>query len=64
MEFNQIMPDGGTFFGVGMEEYLKAIQNAPPGTLIKVGELSPGSWVKCLKCGDEMEEALKDFHSC
>lgn len=64
MEFNQAMPDGGMLFGVGLEEYIKAIQEAPEGTLIKVGELEPEQWMKCLGCGAEMSKQLTEYHEC
>lgn len=64
MEFNQALPDGGMLFGLGPEEYIKAIQNSPPNTLIFVGDLSPAPMVRCLGCGAEMDECLKDAHTC
>lgn len=64
MEYNQPLHDGGMFYGLGLDAYLQAIQNAPEGTLIKVGELEPEKWMKCEKCGAEMSVELTGYHSC
>lgn len=64
MECNQPLPDGGMLYAHGPEEYLKAIMNSPPNTLIFVGDPLPQTMVKCLGCGAEMDECLKDSHRC
>lgn len=64
MEFSQQLPDGGTFYSVGLDDYLKAIQNSPPNTLIFVGDPIPQTMVRCLRCSSEMDECLKEAHRC
>ncbi len=64
MEYNQTLPDGSVLYGLDFSEYIKAINNAPPGTLIKVGELTPAQMYRCNACGAEMDLCFTEGHKC
>lgn len=61
------MGDGG-FIGGGYDvfEYWRAIQAAPNGTWIGLGDLEDHliQWMKCDQCGAQMDAVLTQFHVC
>lgn len=61
----QVMPDGGVLFGYDYNHYMKAIHEAPPGTMFKLGEELPSmNLMKCTECEAVMDEALTSSHVC
>lgn len=61
----QVFPDGGVLFGYDYHHYMKAIEEAPPGTVYMLGdELPDMKLMKCTDCGAEMDQALTASHNC
>lgn len=58
--------DSGGFIGGGFDfnEYLRAIEHAPPNTWIDFDNLKPLQWMQCTDCGAQMDEALTKYHEC
>lgn len=56
------LPEGGEFLSFyGMADYQAAIAAAPPGTLIKLGDLEK-NLVTCTTCNEKMSRKASEFH--
>ena len=55
-------PSGGEFLSMySIADYEAAIQKAPPGTLIKLGDLE-ANIVTCTTCNSKMDRKAAEFH--
>lgn len=61
----QVLPDGGVLFGYDYTHYMKAIEEAPAGTVYMLGDELPSMrLMRCTDCGAEMDEVLTPSHVC
>jgi hypothetical protein len=56
------LPEGGEFISIySIADYEAAINAAPPGTLIKLGDLEQNI-VTCTTCNSKMDRKAAEFH--
>lgn len=57
------LEDGSMIDTVDVRDYFRAIHQAPPGTMIKMGELEKSpEWAQCTECGALMDWVLTKYH--
>lgn len=56
--------DNGGLYPFDLTEYMKAISDAPPDTMIDMGDLQPQELAQCTECSAVMDWALTQYHDC